>query len=218
MNINNSLIKKIDNLVSMSKEFDENFKKIIGLQTDKIDENNVDDIYRMTSTYILIRSEHGSILLLIDKVKNLINISEKEEIDDEITNKLYNYSTFTSILSNINDLINNIDYQYKKIALKYPKFINKKPLFIILFTDDISKSNKYVELIDKIKDQYPENKYKVIQVEKTVKKIKCDEIIGCKITIKINSLPSLFIINDDNITEIPIEIIKDPEAITNLIK
>lgn len=222
-NFNNDLIKKINNLVLLSKDFDENFKIIISLQDDSISEENITIIYQLTKNYILMRSEHGYLILLMDKLKNSINTEKKviENTNDDI-NMLYNLSSFTSILLNINDLINNIDFQFKKIALKYPDYINMKPMIIILCinnnSDNSDETNKYINIIEDIKKIHPENIYKIIKCSKSKTKINLDEILEIDISIKINSLPSLYIINGDNIVEIPINKINDLESIKKIIK
>ena len=200
MNFNKSFIKKINNIIRLSKEFDNNFKTIININNEQINESNIQEIYNATNNYIFLRSEHGGILILLDKLKNDIN-SSSTELNDELINKLYNLSTFTSIVNDISQLINNIDFQYKKIALKFPKYINKKPLTLVLFIEKIDKENKYIKMIEELKNKNPENIYKVIECTPDTK-IKCKEILGKDINIKIDKLPSLFIINEDNITEI----------------
>jgi len=217
MNFNNLLIKKIDRIRELTKEFDDIFKKVITLPNDQISEENINNIYMLTKNYIFIRSEHGSVLLMGDKLKSDIDISSSE-LDDQIINKLYDLSYFSSIISNVNDLVNNIDFQYKKIALKYPKFITKNPIKILLFVDSIDESNSHIKLINSVKDKCPNNIYKIIKCENSNSKIKCDDIIGIKTTLKIKKLPSLFIVNGSNVIDIPLDIIDNPEKLTNLLK
>lgn len=216
MNFNNLLIKKIDRIIVLTKEFDDIFKEVINLPDEQISETNINNIFTLTKNYIFIRSEHGSILLMYDKLKTNINSSITELNDDSI-NKLYDLSSFSSIISNVSDLINNIDFQYKKIALKYPKFINKNPTKILLFVDSIDNSNEYVKLINDVKDKCPNNIYKIIKCENSGSKIKCDDIIGINGDFKVKKIPSIFIING-SIVEIPIEIIDSPEKLINLLK
>ena len=206
-------ITKIDDIVKLSKNFDLNFKNIINLQNNDINEETVNNLYSLTKNYLLIRTNHGSLLLLVDNLKKSINLEENIDLDTE--NKLYELSTFMSILSNVNDLINNIDFQYKKIALKYPKFINKKPLQIYFFTDNIEdENNKYLQMVNNIKQKYPENIYKIVKCNKSDKKIKCDDI---GLNIKIVKLPVLYIVNGSSITEIPTDKIKNEEQLSKLI-
>ena len=212
MNFNKILITKIDEIVKISKNFDINFNNLINLQDNNINEENIDNLYSLTKNFLSIRTRHGSLLLLIDNFKKNINIDEKT--NNDIDNQLYDLSTFISILSNVNDLINNIDFQYKKIALKYPKFINKKQLQIILFVGDDDINNKYIQLIENVKQKFPENKYKIVKCNKSDKKIKCEDI---GLNIKITKLPVLYIINESNITEIPIDKIEDEEGLTKLL-
>lgn len=215
MNFNKILITKIDTITNLSKEFDDNFKKTINLQNNDITEDNVNQIYTVTKNYLLIRSNHGMLLLLMDKLKKSIENINDNEIDSQSINKLYELSTFTSILSNINDLVNNIDFEYKKFAIKFPKFINKKPLQILLFTKN--DNDELINIINEAKKKCPENIYKIIKCSGNEKKIKCDNIIGIDANIKITKLPALYILNESNINEIETKQIKDVHNLLDLI-
>lgn len=221
MNFNKLVLDKIDNFVKMSKEFDNNYTIVIKKQNDKLGNDDIKCIYMITKYYIEIRTLHGELLLLIDELKKTISskiLKESSESDiGSNSNKLYDLSTFTSILSNINELVTNIDFQYKKIALKYPKFINKKPLTILLLTDNDNQDNQYVGLLNQVKEKSPENIYKIIKCKKSDKKIKCDKILGSPLTLKISKLTILYIINGSNIVEIPIDKINGVESLKNLL-
>lgn len=236
------ILNKIDNLVKLSNDFDSGFKIIYNLDSSsQLDEAKIEILYSITKKYILIRKEHGELLLMINKFTNSIpfdNIFDEQvqtggakliknvksdviditNTDETITKTLYDLSTFNTLIGNINDLINNIDYEYKKIAIKYPKFINKKQMLIILITKNLE--DKYVKLMDEIKIEYSEHKYKIIKCEDKKEEItKCEEELkeyGIKIKPKI--LPVIYIINDTTITEIPISKIDGIEPIKNLIK
>lgn len=222
MNFDKIILDKINNFVLLSKEFDNNYQQIVKVKNDKIDETNKKNIYLTTKYYIELREVHGELILLIDEFKNMINSSKSNDNTkmNKNTNKFYDLSTFISILSSINELITNLDFQYKKIAIKYPNFINKKPLIIILFIDKDKENdeNEHVKLINNIKNQVPENIYKIVKLDKLDKKIKCDKIIGINITLKIPTLPLLYVINGTNIIELPLDKIKDIETLKNLIK
>jgi len=215
MNLNKSLIKKIDNIVNLSKEFDTNFNYIINLNTKLQEQNITDKIYILTKNYIYLRSEHGSLILLLDRVKDKIN-SESTDLNQDLINKLYDLSTFYSIVANVSELINNIDFQYKKIAIKYPKFINKKPITILLIVEKIDPNNKYIKIIEEIKNKNPENVYKIIEAKNNTK-INCKNILDKNFDLDIQKLPSLYLINDDNISEIPIDTVIDTNALISLI-
>lgn len=217
MNFNKIVLDKINNFVLLSKEFDNNYQNVIRMRGDKINDENKKSIFMITKYYIELRSTHGELILLVDEFKNMINTSKtlKQNVN---TNQFYDLSTFSSILSSINELVTNIDFQYKKIAMKYPNFINKKPLTILLLTDNDNEDNEFVKLLNGIKSQIPENIYKIVKCNKSDKKIKCDKILGINLTLKITSLPILFIINGSNIVEIPIDKFNDPDALKNLIK
>jgi hypothetical protein len=217
MNFNKIVLDKIDNFVLLSKEFDNNYQNVIRIQNDKINEESRKSIFMITKYYIELRSTHGELILLVDEFKKMINSSETLK-KNENTNMYYDLSTFSSILSSINELVTNVDFQYKKIAMKYPNFINKKPLTILLFTDDDNEDNDFVKLLNEVKEQVPENIYKIIKCKKSEKKIKCDKILGVNLTLKIPKLPTLFIINGSNIVEVPIDKFNETNLITNLIK
>jgi hypothetical protein len=216
MNFNKTVLDKIDNFISLTRNFDLNYKNVIAIQDNEIKNEDIKYIYMITKYYIEIRTLHGELLLLIDELKSSLTLGKLSKQNDN-TNKLYDLSTFNSILLNINELITNIDYQYKKIAIKYPKFINKKPLTVLLLTDDDDEENMYVKLINQIKKKNPENIYKIEKCKKSDKKIKCDKILGMGLTLKITSLPLLYIINGSNIVEIPIDKINDSESLSSLL-
>jgi hypothetical protein len=220
MNFNKIVLDKINNFVLLSKKFDNNYQNAIMIQDEKIDDESRQSIFMITKYYIELRSTHGELILLIDKFKNMINSSELTDNTNTNTNTniYYDLSTFSSILSSINELVTNIDFQYKKIAIKYPNFINKKPLTILLLTDNDDEDNNFVKLLNGVKEQVPENNYKIIKCKKSDKKMKCDKILGVNMTLKIPKLPTLFIINGSNIVEIPIDKFNEPDLITNLIK
>lgn len=179
------LLNKIDNLVKMSSEFDTGFKIIYG-STNQLSEKEIEILYSMTKNYILMRKEHGEILLMMNKFTNSIQLynvesqtggaksskngsksgsilpsAESTSVTDETNAKsLYDLSTFNTLLGNVNDLINNVDYEYKKIAIKYPKFINKNQMSVILISENLE--DKYSKLMDEIKSTHPEHKYKII--------------------------------------------------------
>ena len=217
MNFNKIVLDKIDSFVLLSKEFDNNYQNVLTVQNDKINDENRKSIFMVTKYYIELRTIHGELILLVDEFKKMINSPKSLNINEN-TNKFYDLSTFSSILSSVNELITNIDFQYKRIAIKYPNFINKKPMMILLLTDDDNEDNKFVKLLNDVKTQVPENIYKIIKCNKSEKKIKCDKILGVNLTLKIPTLPILFIINGSNIVEIPIDKFDDSNVLKNLIK
>jgi hypothetical protein len=243
MDFNKKLIDKIDNLVKLSSEFDTGFKVVFELDTDKINEQNAEILYSMTKNYILMRKEHGELILMINKQINSINIEPKEDVDKEQNKKnkkkknidievnnadievnntmeLYNISTFNTLLSNANDLINNIDYEYKKIALKYPKFINGGQITLILI-QSTDTDNKYIKMIEELKNSHPEHKYKIINCGDSKSDIsKCEkelELYGIKLKSQ-KSIPVIYIKNKSTITEIPLSKINEIEPIKHLLE
>jgi len=213
MNFNILLVKKIENMLEMSSRFDKLSSNI--LSETKLDVNSK-NIYELTTIYVLIRAEHGGIIILNDKMKNEI-VNSNTELNDDTIHKLYDLSTFTSIIENIANLVSNMDFQYKKIALMYPKFINKKPIHIILFTKSIDANDHLVKLIEDVKNLRKENEYHVVQCETPGTKINCEKFINRKLAIKVEHLPSIYIINDDNIVEVPIKQIKTCGDLINMI-
>jgi hypothetical protein len=213
MNFNILLIKKIENQIDMSNQFD---KLCATILEDITSENNASNVYNITSLYMLIRAEHGGIIILNDKLKNEITNSETT-LNDSTINKLYDLSTFTSILENINNLVSNIDFEYKKIALMFPKLINKNQIHIILIIKSIDKNNKYIKIIESAKKIYKQYEFHVIECIEIGKIINCDKMVGRKVSIKIETIPSLYMINDDNIVELPIKNINNVEQLNNLL-
>lgn len=234
---NKIILDIIDNIVKLSDNFDKGFKTVFELEPgSKIDSSSADILYSMTKNYILIRKEHGELLLMMNNLLNSQTTNEKtnkkdskksskssnvdvdnggedfKNIDD--LKVYYDISTFNTLLNNINDLINNIDFEYKKIALKFPKFINAKPMNIILISTDAT--NKYFKMIEELKQKYIQHKFMTIVCTNDKNSIsKCNEELK-KFNIKIksfNSLPLIYIINGNTITEIPINKIGEIEGL-----
>jgi len=231
------LLDKIDNLIKLSNDFDNGFKNIYEKNIDELNKENIELLYSMTKNYILMRKEHGEILLMMHKFTNSLNmninkteekkstknISKINENDNNTndtgnTRLFYDLSTFNTLLGNINDLINNIDYEYKKIAIKYPNFINKKQMLIILVSKD--SDDKYIKLMGELEQSYPEHKYKIIKCGNKKDDIsKCEEDLKeYEIKIKSKSLPLIYIVNNSTVSEIPISKIDGIEPIKDMIK
>ena len=157
MKINNNtftnlLIIKTNNIIKNIEIFDNIFK--ILLEKEAIDDSSIArNIAELTEKFIFIRSEHGSLVLILDELKkNILSDTQTEKITDKIINEQYTLSTFYSILADISAVINNVDFQYKKVALKFPKFINKKTLSIILVINTEDSDSKNVEKCNKFKE------------------------------------------------------------------
>jgi hypothetical protein len=218
MDIINSLIKKIDNIVKLTNEFDMIFSVIRKTykEGNKLDPDQIENIYKLTKLYIFLRSEHGSVLIQLDRLKDAIKAGSTE-LDDALINKLYDLSIFNSIVENISNLISNIDFEYKRLAVMFPKYMNKKPVNIILLSDDLSRDNEYVEIIDELNKLNDERVYKIIECQKG-EKINCGTIYGRKINIKIDKLPIMYMINEENIVELPIKQITSVESLNQMIE
>ncbi len=218
MDINNSLIKKIDNIVKLTNEFDMIFSVLRKTYKEgvELDSEQVENIYKLTKLYIFVRSEHGSILILLDRLKDKIKAGSTE-LDDELINKLYDLSTFSSIVENVSNLISNIDFEYKRLAVMFPKYMNKKPLTVILVSDDLERDKNYVDIINELSKQNNERVYKVIKCEKG-EKVNCGTIYGKKINIKVDVLPNMYMINEENIVELPIKQITSADILNKIIE
>ena len=199
MDLNISLIEKINHIINLTDNFDKIFIKI---NNNEINDKLIENIYSLTNFYILIRSEHGGLIILMEKIKEKI-INDNSNLTDNLINKLYDLSTFSSIIENISNLVSNIDFQYKKIAIKYPQFITKNIITLALFINKIEKNNKFVKIFEELKTLMPEYIYKIIETDDN-KKINCQDLFKKDIKIKIKKTPELFIINNNNIINIPI--------------
>jgi hypothetical protein len=206
MDLNISLIKKIENILEMSGRFDKVCTSILAGNVD-LNESSINNIRELTSLYMIIRAEHGGIIILNDKMKKDVSVQDST-LSDKLINQLYDLSTFTSINDNINNLVSNIDFEFKKIALMYPKLINKETNHLIFFINKIDKENRYIKMIEDIKKIRPENEYHVIECEGGGKKIDCSKMVGMKLSIGVEKLPSLYMVNGTNIVEIPLDKLK----------
>jgi hypothetical protein len=206
MDLNISLIKKIESILEMSSKFDKICTDILSGNVE-INESSIKNIKELTSLYMLIRAEHGSIIIINDKMKKDINVEQLTKTDS-IINKLYDLSTFTSISENINNLVSNMDFEFKKIALMYPKLINKNTNHLLLFVEKIDEKNKYIKMIEEVKKLRPENEYHVIECKNNNNKIDCSSMVGMKLSLTIDKLPCLYLVNGTNIAEIPIDQLK----------
>ena len=206
MDFNISLIKKIENILEMSSRFDKVCTTILAGNVD-LNESSIQNIRELTSLYMLIRAEHGGIIILNDKMKKDISINDSA-LSDKLINQLYDLSTFTSINDNINNLVSNIDFEFKKIALMYPKLISKQTNHLILFIQKIDKKDKYIKMIEDIKKIRPENEYHIIECKEEGIKVDCTKMVKMQLSIGIDKLPSLYLVNGINIVEIPMEQLK----------
>jgi hypothetical protein len=230
--ITNSLIAKTNNIIKYLEKFDKIFNFLINKDDNLLnnngehnevqnkhnehnevqnkhnehnehDENNsilYKKISELTELFMFIKAEHGSILVLLDKLMDNIK-SEDSNLTDELIYKQYGLSTFYLISQDILNVISNIDYEYKLLASKFPKFINRNVLRLILIVSN--KNDKFIDIINKLQKKNPENAYNIIETDKSEINIK--NIIKKDIKLSINSTPSLFIVNGDIITEIPLE-------------
>jgi hypothetical protein len=221
--IANSLINKINNIINYLEKFDNIFKHLTEIKDkNNILPENIKQIAELTELFIFIRSEHGSLLVILNNLKMNIITSDVEKISDKLINKYYTLSTFHSILENVSHVISNIDFQYKTIASKFPKFINKKTLTLLLIinenTNNVDVNNKNINfknIIHQLNEIYPENVYKTIETNEKIINIR--GISNKDLELNIKNTPSLFMINGDVITEISLEQNNSLEQIKKLI-
>ena len=195
-----SLLQKINNILKLSEDFEELHKKFID---NSILDNDIPEfMFKLTHLLVLIRGEHGSLILLFDKMKNN-NLNESTELNDKFIENCYYISTFNSTLINISSLVDNIDFEFKTLATKYPKFVNLHPTFVILILNEENKDEELINLMKELQTELPQNSYKVIFCEESEKcKVKLNEIINKNVNITVKEFPSIYIITDNNITEI----------------
>jgi hypothetical protein len=197
-----SLLQKINNILKLAEDFEELNKKILLID----EENNIpENMFKLTHLLVLIRAEHGSLILLFDKMKTN-NLNKSTELNDEFIENCYDISTFNSTLQNITSVVDNIDFKFKTLATKYPKFVNLHPTYVILMLKDYppEKENKaLVDILLELQKELPENCYKVIFCEESEKcKVKLNEIINKDVNVTVTEFPSIYIVTDNNITEI----------------
>jgi hypothetical protein len=209
MDLNKSLINKIENIIKLTSNFDKICSSILSGDIN-LNNKNIKDIKELTNLYISIRAEHGNIIILNDKMKK-----DLEKKSENAVNKLYDLSTFTSIIDNINNLVSNTDFEFKKIALIYPQMINKETTHLILIIKKADMNNKFIKMFEEIKKLKPEHEYHIINCEEKETKIDCSNLIGIKLTLGIKKLPSIYLVNEANVVELPI---KNINNINDLVK
>jgi hypothetical protein len=88
----------------------------------------------------------------------------------------------------------------------------------LLFVDNTDELNPIIKMLNIVKEKCPENIYKIVKCDETKSKIKCMDIIGVNITIKIKKLPSLFMVNGKTGVEIPLDKIDNVEKLIKMLK
>ncbi len=197
--MNKEIIEKIENINKLSNEFDKICSEIISKNNE---ENISNNMYNLTNLYLTLRYEHGGFLLFLENFKNELckNYKENKENNNE---KLYDLSYVTIISEDINKLIYGAEDSYKKIALMYPNLVVKNPPILLLFTSD--KNDKYSKMLNDASKQFKQYEYKIVNCSKVGSHIKCDKIVNAKLSIKIEKLPSLYLIDNNNVISLPIE-------------
>jgi len=150
------------------------------------------------------------------KIKNNIKLQKGGKPIDNNNNGLYDLSTFTSIIENVSNVVNNVDFEFKKIALMFPKYINTNKENVLFFKER-NKNTKYSKWIEEIKEDNNDIDINVIELSSNDidSKYNLSKISSNNIDIKIKNLPSLYIMNNDNITEIELKGIKNINEFKN---
>jgi hypothetical protein len=209
MEINKNLIDTIEIFVDKCDNFDKLYKKVIKIINTEINDN-LDELYDITSNYIEIRGCHGRIIKTYDNYKNS-GLKNDEE--------MYNLSALTSILENVNNIIQNVDFQYKQFATYFPNLVNKSYLTVLLIVDnnETEEDIRLINMLNEIKVKKYEHKYKIM---------KCGKKEGIELKIRKKNkkirlvpkkTPSLYLINDDIISEIQTENIKNKEMLEKIL-
>lgn len=234
MEFNNEFIKHVERIAKASKEFDDLYKGFIGkINSDTNDKHNVRMIYLLTQKYVMIRATHGKILLMLDQYMNtciehidltkdlVMDVSTDTDIDSDYVGKLYDISTFKSIVSDVNLLMANVDAQYKRVSAHFPKHIGKKQFCVVLFVDSkntnvLGKNERLLKIKDvmeKAQREKPDHVYKIIPTQLSddgnpsfpsgTQGLGLNTVTLQKLNIK--KLPALYILDSSTITEIPIK-------------
>ena len=216
-----NLSNKIENIIKNSTEFD---NICIDVLSDVTNKNINKKIYNLTNHYMDIRRNHGELLLMENNLKKNINKKIKNNIKlqkggkpvDNNNNGLYDLSTFTSIIENVSNVVNNVDFEFKKIALMFPKYINTNKENVLFFKER-NKNTKYSKWIEEIKEDNNDIDINVIELSSNDidSKYNLSKISSNNIDIKIKNLPSMYIMNNDNITEIELKGIKNINEFKN---
>ena len=209
MEINKNLIDTIDIFIDKCENFDKLYRQVIKIINAEINDN-LDELYDITSNYIEIRAYHGKIIKTYESYKNS-DIKNDEE--------MYNLSALSSILENVNNIIQNVDFQYKQFATYFPNLVNKShsTVLLIISKNETDEDNRLINMLNQVKSTRYENKYKIM---------KCGDREGLelkirkknqKIKIVPKKTPSLYLINNDIISEIPTENIKNKAMLEKML-
>ena len=125
IDINKSLLEKIDNINKLTADFDIIFDTLKDLQSTKIDHEQINQLYKLTELYKLIRTEHGSLIILLEQKKDFIKLNIDKFTSEIINQNYFDLSTFESIIKNVSEILSNIDFEFKRIAIMFPKFMKK---------------------------------------------------------------------------------------------
>jgi len=209
MEINKNLIDTIEIFVDKCDNFDKLYKKVATIINTEIN-NNLDELYDITANYIEIRAHHGKIIKIYDSYK-----SSGLKNDEE----MYNLSALSSILENVNNIIQNVDFQYKQFATYFPNLVNKNYLTVLLIVgkNESEEDVRLINMLNEIKVSKYENKYKIM---------KCGKKEGLELKIRKKNqkiklvptkTPSLYLIKNNIVSEVPIQNIKDKKTLERML-
>jgi hypothetical protein len=209
MEINKNLIDTIEIFVEKCESFDKLYTKVVKIINTEINDN-LDELYDITSGYVEIRAYHGKIIKIYDSYKN-----SKLQTDED----MYNLSALSSILENVNNIIQNVDFQYKQFATYFPKLVDKNYLTVLLIVGkkETNEDRRLINMINELKVQRYENKYKIMKcgknegLELKIRKKNQKMMIAPKKT------PTLYLIKKDIISEIPSENIRNKAMLEKIL-
>lgn len=202
-----SIVKNIEAFVDRSEHFDKLF----------IEEPNVDTVRELTKCYMNLRTQHG---ILLSQVNKMMNASEPllkpdTKLTDETRQLFYTISTLSSLTENVSSVMNNIDYQFKQIASNYPQFISCNSPKISLF---VSKMNDdHVTILNTFNQSHPEYQIAIKQCSLGEKR-DCGDMFGKNFSIHFKTLPMMFLVDGNKITELPIDNINSVADLEKLLE
>jgi hypothetical protein len=212
IDINKSLLEKIDNINKLTADFDILFDSLKDLQSSKINPEQINQLYKLTELYKSIRTEHGSLIMLFEQKKDYIKLNIDDLSSENLNKNYFDLSTFESIIKNVSEILSNIDFEFKRIAIMFPKFMKKNITTMILVVGIDNSSDNFVKIFEEVQNKHPEHIFKIFK-SKANKKVNCGNIHGNlngkDLNIVVKEVPSLFMSNGETIIKLPIENIKN---------
>lgn len=209
MEINKKLIDSIDIFVEKCDNFDIVYQKVLDIILKRISDN-VDILYGLVECYIEIRKYHGIIIKLYNEFEKSVDINNERD--------MYDLSSYNSIIDNIKNLIQNVDFQYKQFASYYPDLIDNNSVTVLLIINEkeTEKDLNLINLLNKVKRDKYQNKYKVMKMKKNKSSVKLN-VNKNKITLNPKSVPSLYLLRKNNLLEVPGDNIQNENVMASII-